>query len=266
MRAVLFAVVVALGFSGGAEARDICTLVADAASREVLVEDGDCRSRVTPASTFKMVLAVMAYDAGIITSAHEPKLPFKEGYADWGGKAWRQDTDPAMWMANSTVWYSQRLAERLGADVLTRYAKSFGYGNADFSGDAGKNNGLERSWISSSLQVSPMEQAGFVAALVNGKLPVSAEAMRGAMGLVVQGGESDGWVLNGKTGSAFPRKADGNFDRARGWGWYVGWAEKGDRRVVFVRLAQDEARNEVSGGLRARDALVADWAELAARF
>jgi len=245
--------------SAPAEARDICTLVADAASRTVLLQEGDCETRVTPASTFKMALAVMAYDAGVITSAQEPKLPFKQGYADWGGDAWRQDTDPTMWMANSTVWYSQRLAERLGADTLTDYAQKFGYGNADFSGDPGKGNGLERAWISSSLQISPLEQAAFIAGLVEDTLPVSPGVSEGAMELVEQGGSAKGWALRGKTGSAYPRLADGTLDRAHGWGWYVGWAEKGDRRLVFVRLAQDEARQQVSGGLRARDKLVADW-------
>ena len=268
MRLVFAAAVLAgfLGVSGAAQARDLCTVVADAATRTVLIQDGDCETRVTPASTFKVALAVMGYDAGIITSAHAPKLPFKEGYPDWMGEAWRQDTDPTMWMVNSTVWYSQRLTEMLGAETLTSYAQNLGYGNADFSGDPGKNNGLERAWISSSLKISPLEQAGFMAALVEGTLPVSQAAMVGARELVQIGGEVDGWVLRGKTGSAFPRKADGNFDRARGWAWYVGWAEKGDRRLVFVRLAQDEQRETVSGGLRAREALVADWAELVAGF
>ena len=259
--------VVALAFGAyGAPARDICTLIAEPASRAVLHQDGDCETRVTPASTFKVALAVMAWDAGIITSPHEPKLEFKEGYAEWGGDNWRQDTDPAMWMDYSTVWYSQRLAGRLGAAGLTDYGQKLGYGNADFSGDPGKDNGLERSWISSSLKISPLEQAGFIAAMVEGKLPLSQAAMAGAMSIVQQGGTADGWVLNGKTGSAYPRKADGNFDRSQGWGWYVGWAEKDGRRLVFVRLAQDEERHEVSGGLRARDALIADWPDLVAKL
>ncbi|PXA98458.1 class D beta-lactamase [Nostoc sp. 3335mG] len=263
VRPYMFAAALAgvLAVSVPAQARDICTLIADAATRTVLHQEGDCETRVTPASTFKVALAVMAYDAGIVISAHEPKLPFKEGYADWIA-TWRQDTDPSMWMENSVVWYSQRLTEMLGAEKLTAYAQKFGYGNADFSGDPGKNNGLGRSWISSSLKISPLEQAGFVAALVDGKLPTSPVAMAGAMELVQQGGVSEGWALRGKTGSAFPRLADGNFDRARGWGWFVGWAEKDERRLVFVRLTQDEERHAVSGGLRARDALLADWAAL----
>ncbi len=241
-----------------AQAGTICTLLADAKSRAVLLAEGDCETRVTPASTFKIPLAVMAFDAGIITSAHEPKLPFRQGYADWIA-AWRQDTDPLMWMHHSNVWYSQRLTEQLGAEKLADYARSFNYGNADFSGDAGRDNGLERSWISSSLKISPVEQAGFVAALVERQLPVSLRAIDGAIGLLESPGTADGWQMWGKTGSAYPRRADGSFDYARGWGWYVGWAERAGRQVVFVRLSQDEQRHEVSGGLRARDALMREW-------
>lgn len=247
-----------------AQARIICTLLAEAETRAVLLAEGDCESRVTPASTFKLPLAVMAFDAGIIISPQEPKLPFKEGYSDWVA-AWRQDTDPLMWMHYSNVWYSQRLTEQLGADRLTSYAQGFGYGNTDFSGDPGRNNGLERSWISSSLKISPLEQAGFVAALLARQLPVDGRAVSGALSLLESPGEADGWQVWGKTGSAYPRRADYSFDYAKGWGWYVGWAEKSGRRVVFVRLNQDEQRHQVSGGLRARDALMHEWPALVQR-
>ena len=251
-------------FASGAQAAPICTLVADPVSRTVLLSEGDCESRVTPASTFKVPLAVMAFDAGIVTSAREPKYPFKEGYPDWIG-SWRQDTDPTTWMHNSNVWYSQRLTEQIGADRLAGYARSFGYGNADFSGDPGRNNGLERAWISSSLRVSPLEQAGFIAALTEGQLPVSATTTAGALSLLESPGEADGWQVWGKTGSAYPRRADYSLDYARGWGWYVGWAERNGRRVVFVRLTQDDERHDVSGGLRARDGLMAEWPDIAIR-
>lgn len=264
-RTILSALVIGvMSVAGSAPtlARDLCTLIADAPSRAVIYQEGDCQTRVTPASTFKTPLAAMAFDAGILTSAQAPVLPFKPGYADWGGAAWQQDTDPQMWMANSNVWYSQRLAEMLGAERLARYARDFGFGNADFSGDPGQNNGLERAWISSSLRVSPMEQAGFVAALIEGKLPISPAAHAGTLSVVQKAGSVSGWDIFGKTGSAYPRQHNGQFDRARGWGWFVGWAQKDGRRVVFARLAQDTQREAVSGGLRARDALLRDWPDL----
>lgn len=247
-----------------ARAATICTLIADAKSREVLLSEGDCESRATPASTFKLALAVMGFDAGVLQSAHAPMLPFREGYPDWIA-TWRQDTDPAMWIRNSTVWYSQRITEALGAETLGTYAKNFGYGNADFAGDPGFDNGLERAWISSSLQVSPLEQAGFLAALVEGQLPVSEAAMTATIAITEPAEPVENWQIRGKTGSAYPRNADRSFDYASGWGWYVGWAEQGGKRLVFAILAQDEERHEVSGGLRARDALLAEWPDIVAR-
>jgi beta-lactamase class D len=247
-----------------AQAATICTLVAEPQTRTVLLAEGDCQSRATPASTFKIALAVMGFEAGFLQSAHAPVLPFRQGYPDWID-TWKQDTDPTMWIRHSNVWYSQRITEALGAERLAAYARSFGYGNADFSGDPGYDNGLERAWISSSLQVSPLEQAGFLAALIEGQLPVSGATMTKALGLVETAGSVEGWTIRGKTGSAYPRNADRSFDYARGWGWYVGWADKDGQRLVFARLVQDEARHAISGGLRARDAVLAEWPDILRR-
>ncbi|SEQ62278.1 beta-lactamase class D [Devosia sp. YR412] len=254
-----------LTFAAPARAETLCTLIADAGAGQLLHEQGaGCDTPTTPASTYKIPLAVMGFDSGMLTDAHNPALPFVEGYADWGGAEWRQTTDPLAWMDYSVVWYSQAIARTLGAEQLTRYATAFDYGNADFSGDPGNDNGLERSWISSSLKLTPRQQLAFMARLVNRQLPVSAHAMETTLS-ILQRREVDGWQVLGKTGSAFPRQADGNFDRARGWGWYVGTASKGDQTLVFVRLDQDEARNVVSGGLRARDAFLLELPRLIGR-
>lgn len=246
-----------------AAAKTLCTLVATPDGRMVL-EAGDCASRVTPASTFKVPLAVMGFDAGFLKAPHDPVLAFKDGYVDWRPE-WKQPTDPTRWLRYSVVWYSQQITHALGADALHRYAAAFDYGNADLSGDAGKDNGLDRSWIASSLQVSPREQVAFLSKLVAGALPVSARSME-LTRAIVETREADGWTVHGKTGAAFPRRADGGFDRAHGWGWYVGWAEKGGDTYVFARLIGDEAANKVPAGFRARDAFLADWPDMAKGF
>lgn len=247
------------------QAATLCTLIADADTGAVLIETGPgCDTPTTPASTFKVPLALMGFDSGLLTDAHEPALPFVEGYADWGGSDWRQTTDPLRWMDHSVVWYSQVVARELGAGKLGDYAHAFGYGNADFSGDAGADNGLERSWISSSLKLTPRQQLTFMSRFVTGQLPVSRHATEATMSIMQRRETPDGWQFIGKTGSAFPRHADGSFDRERGWGWYIGLARRGEQALVFVRLDQDESRQPVSGGLRARDALLDHWPALIA--
>ena len=261
----LLTVLACLSLALPAQGATLCTLVADSRTGAILIEEGaGCDTPTTPASTFKVPLAVMGFDAGFLADAHHPALPFVEGYADWGGDEWRQTTDPLRWMDYSVVWYSQTITRALGAARLADYARAFDYGNVDFTGDPGAGNGLERSWISSSLKLTPRQQLAFMSRLVNRQLPVKAHAMETTLS-IMQKREVDGWQLVGKTGSAFPRRADFSFDRARGWGWYVGAASNGDQTLVFVRLIQDEGRQARSGGLRARDAFVAEWPDLMAR-
>jgi len=244
-----------------AQARPVCMIVAST-SGTILHEDGDCRTRVTPASTFKLPLSLIGFDSGFLKDAQDPVLTYRKGDPDWGGKAWTQPNDPASWLRHSVVWYSQRITRALGTAELTRYAASFDYGNADMSGDPGKDNGLERSWIASSLKISPVEQVLFLGKLIERRLPVAANAIDQTIA-IVESQTAGGWTVSGKTGTAYPRKADGSFDRARAWGWYVGWARRDGRTLVFARLDQDETQQSVSGGLRARDALLGEWEAIA---
>lgn len=263
MRAHLLALALLLiPAAARAEPQTLCTLITEAATGAVLLEEGDCHSRTTPASTFKIPLAVMAYDAGLLTGAGTPVMSFRPGDPDWGGASWRRDTTPADWMRHSVVWYSQRLTHAMGADRLARYARAFGYGNADVSGDPGFGNGLDRAWIASSLHISPHEQAAFLRALVQGTLPAAPQAMQQARALVERQ-QVGGWEMHGKTGAAYPRRADRSFDYARGWGWYVGWATQGGRTLVFVRLTQAQGRSEASPGHLTRESLLQDWPVLA---
>ncbi|WP_377297316.1 class D beta-lactamase [Rhizobium sp. SGZ-381] len=267
MRLVLsgFFVSTLLAAAMPAAASDICTIVADAKSGAVFLREGRCAERVTPASTFKLPLSVMAFDAGILKDQHTPSFSYQQGDPAWGGEAWKQPTDAQRWLKYSVVWFSQRLTQRLGAETLHRYAQGFGYGNADFSGDAGKNNGLERAWISSSLKISPDEQVAFLKKFVNRTLPVSPQAMEMTEKAAERFELKDSWIAHGKTGMAYPRKADWTFDEARPWGWFVGWAQKNGRTVVFAKLVQDERKLATSPSARARDALFETLPGLLAR-
>lgn len=262
MRAFLLSLTLLVAAPALAGPVTLCTLITEAATGAVLLEEGDCHSRTTPASTFKIPLAVMGFDAGLLTDTQTPVMSFRPGDPDWGGANWTRDTTPADWMRYSVVWYSQRLTHAMGAEALARYAQAFGYGNADVSGDPGFGNGLDRAWIGSSLQISPHEQATFLRALVQGTLPAAPQATEQARALVERQ-QVDAWQIRGKTGAAYPRRADRSFDYARGWGWYVGWATREERTLVFVRLTQAQGRSQTSPGLLTRNSLLRDWPALA---
>lgn len=243
--------------AGAAAADNVCTVLADASTGAVLKQEGGCDHRVPPASTFKIPIALMGYDSGFLKDQHNPKLPFKKGYPDWN-KAWRTDIDPAAWMKESVVWYSQQVTQALGKQKFAGYAEAFGYGNADVSGDKGKDNGLTRAWLSSSLRISPLEQIDFLTKVVNRKLPVSAHAYEMTEAILTEYELPNGWTARGKTGAGFPVKADGTPDRQKPFGWYVGWAKKGDRTVVFARLKENSKPQKMSPGLGVRDELLKD--------
>lgn len=243
--------------SARAETQVVCTIVADAHSGEVLKEEGACDTRATAASTFKLPISLMGYDAGILKDAHHPVWPFKQGYPDWRA-VWKSDTDPAKWMKESVVWYSQQITARLGAERFAAYVRDFGYGNADVSGDPGQNNGLTRAWLTSSLEISPREQAAFLGRMVRRELGVTTAAYGMTAELAKIGQQPGGWTVYGKTGSGPSKNADGAKSSARPWGWFVGWATKGERTVVFARLTRDTSKPAQPSGPAARDAVLAD--------
>jgi beta-lactamase class D len=240
--------------TASAQAKVVCTVIADAGTGSVLMEQGDCRTRVTPASTFKVALSVMGYDAGFLKDDHSPVLQYKKGDVDWGGENWRQPTDPARWLEYSVVWYSQRITHAIGAQRLQQYVRDFGYGNADVSGDAGQDNGLDRSWIGSSLKISPVEQVAFLRKLVRRELPVSASAFDMTSRIVMSHDLPNGWRVHGKTGSGTPKPPERKSGHAVGW--FVGWMTKGDRTLVFARLTRDEKPMPGTAGVRAREAFL----------
>jgi bla regulator protein blaR1 len=234
-----------------------CTELVDAASGKLLVREGQCDRRMPPMSTFKIAISLMGYDSGVLVDEHAPNLPFKEGYVDWRPE-WRMPTDPTAWLQKSVVWYSQQVTAMIGEDRYKNYVKRFNYGNQDVSGEPGKHDGLAYAWLNSSLQISPDEQAFFLRNLVNRKLGVSAKAYDMTARLLRLKPLENGWDIYGKTGAGSPRLPDGSSDSAHAFGWFAGWATKGQRTVVFVRLGQDEQEQPGSAGWRVRDALLRD--------
>jgi beta-lactamase class D len=160
------------------------------------------------------------------------------------------------------VWYSREITRRLGAERFKDYADRFDYGNRDLSGDPGQNNGLSNAWLSSSLQISPAEQVAFVRKLLSHELPASARALDQTIAVLPQFTLADGWTAHGKTGTGFQAGPDGRPDKDRQFGWFVGWAQKGERKVVFARLIKDDDEIDEAAGFRARDSLLADLPEL----
>jgi beta-lactamase class D len=255
--ALLF--VAATSFATTAAHADVtCSLLIEAASGKEVLREGDCDKAVTPASTFKVPLAVMGFDAGILVDADHPAWDFQPGFADWM-ENWKTTVTPRYWLDKSVVWYSQELTKKLGVEKFRGYVEAFDYGNKDVSGNPGKDDGLTQAWLRSSLKITPRQEAAFLSKLVNRALPVSRAAMDMTDAAMPQTALADGWVAKGKTGTSFLSDADGSPDAdKRQLGWYVGWAEKNGRKIVFVRLVEDRKKQKAFAGMRAKQGTL-EW-------
>ncbi|KVS23270.1 class D beta-lactamase [Burkholderia cepacia] len=259
-RRALFTLVAGLLAAATSHAHPVCTVVADAATGQMLVQQGDCATRVTPASTFKVAISLMGFDAGVLKDAHTPTLEFHTGYPDWGGAPWREPTDPARWMKLSVFWYSQQVTQALGQARFQQYTSAFGYGNADATSPQGELNGVMGAWVNSSLRISPLEQVGFMRKIANRTLPVSAHAYDMTERITLIDTRPGGWIVHGKTGTGSPGR---KYDASHAYGWFVGWAAKGPRTLAFAYLIQDDERQTPNAGLRARDTFLATLPALA---
>ena len=218
---------------------------------KVLKSEGDCEKRYAPMSTFKIPLSLIGFDSGILVDEMHPVWPFKEGYVDWR-EGWKQDQTPKSWMKESCVWYSQVLTKQLGTKKFQEYVTKFDYGNKDLSGDKGQNNGLTNAWLSSSLQISSAEQVAFLQKMLAGKLPVKPHAVLITKNILFVEDLKNGWKFYGKTGMGSLLNADGTKNPDLYHGWFIGWIEKGDRRIIFSNHIEDDKKEEIAAPLRAK--------------
>lgn len=62
-------------------ADDKCFIATE--NNKVIKQEGNCKSRYAPCSTFKIAISLMAYNEGFLIDETHPELPFKKGYVDW---------------------------------------------------------------------------------------------------------------------------------------------------------------------------------------
>jgi beta-lactamase class D len=234
------------------QAKPVCTLISNVQNASFIKQEGNCDEQVTPASTFKLALSLMGFDSGYLVDETLPALPFHEGYVA-RLDSWKATTNPRYWIENSVVWFSQQITEWLGKDRFQHYVSAFQYGNQDLSGDSGKNNGLTRAWLSSSLKISPKEQINFLNRLIKRELPVSPHAFELTERISLVTTLANGWEVHGKTGSGQVTIAEGT---QADTGWFIGWAKKDAKAITFAYRIVDEQKESTFPGARAKAAFL----------
>lgn len=228
---------------------DSCFIVKE--KDHVLKNEGDGKIRYAPCSTFKIALAVMGYDAGILKDEIHPTWPFKPDYEAFLD-AWKDDQNPTSWIKNSCVWYSQILTRKLGMKKFQAYVKAFDYGNQNLSGDKNKDNRLTHAWLSSSLEISAEEQMVFLEKLISNTLPVSIYAQTMTKNCMYLKDLLNGWKLYGKTGNGMLKDKNGHKTDLQ-HGWFIGYAKKGHRHILFVSHITDNKKQNTFASLRVKN-------------
>lgn len=230
------------------QGRDACFLLYDMKTDTLAAHynDSRCAERVSPCSTFKVPLSLMAFDAGLLK---DESTVIRWDGTTYSRDAWNRDQTSRSWMADSVVWVSQRLTAQLGMKRVKRYLAGLDFGNRDMSG------GLTRAWLMSSLEVSPEEELRFWRKLWRDQLPVSKHALELTKKITLIGTSPAGWTLHGKTGSGSIGETSPNDDTGLQLGWFVGHVARGDREYVFATNFADRERGVTSGpaGWTARD-------------
>lgn len=182
-----------------------------------------------PASTFKIVNALVALEAAVV---HDTGHVLR-----WDGvkrevPLWNSDLSMNEAFRSSAVWYFVEIGKMNGRERLQRAMRESGYGNADAGGS-------DQFWLDGPLRISADGQVAFLSRLLAGKTPFSARyrGLVARMMLLEQASTDSGpcepWALYGKTGLALKGGADGA-ELGAPVGWLVGWAERNGEQYPYA--------------------------------
>jgi beta-lactamase class D len=228
---------------------DACFLLVDMRTGKPAVEYNEkrCARRFSPCSSFKIPLALMAFDAGLLKDENT--------VLKWDGvkreyDEWNRDQTPKTWLRNSPLWVSQQLTPELGMAKVKKYLKEFNYGNQDMSG------GLKTAWLAytgRTLKISADEQIAFLDRFWRGQLALSPKAVELTKKSIYAIESSSGTVIHGKTGSGDLEAPE--IHNGKQLGWFVGHLQQGNREYLFAVNFSDLKRpaNTGPGGMRARE-------------
>nr|AIA11823.1 ClassD_beta_lactamase [uncultured bacterium] len=166
-----------------------------------------CAQRFIPASTFKIFNSLVALETKAI--------PDENYVIKWDGvlrnvPAWNHDQTMTEAIKNSTVWYYQEVARKIGEERMQQWLNLVHYGNRQMGST------IDSFWLNGDLRISADEQIEFLKNLYTYQLPFSKRSMEIVKKILVRQ-DSLGYKLSFKTGLAI--------QDTTAIGWNVGYIE-----------------------------------------
>jgi beta-lactamase class D len=166
-------------------------------------------SSFTPASTFKIVNALVGLETGKIV---DEKMTID---IDSIGPV-RMDSA----FKQSVVPYFREVARRIGKDTMQHWLDSLQYGNKKMA------TAVDSFWLNNSLLVTPDEQLGLVKKLYFGQLPFQKRTQEIVKKVMLQTANTQ-YAISYKTGLGYKKNG-------QGIAWVVGWIEENKHPYFFV--------------------------------
>lgn len=183
-------------------------------------------TRVTPASTFKIVNSLIGLETGRIT---DENMVIK-----WDGikrykEEWNKDNSMKEAFKVSSVPYYQEVARRIGRDTMKNWIDTLSYGNKNMEGP------IDSFWLNNKLKISPDEQLGMLKRLYFDQLPFRKSTQEIVRGVMLQE-ENTNYTLSYKTGWGFD-------EQKNALGWLIGWIEENRHVYFFVTLLKSKDKD-----------------------
>ena len=201
------------------------TLIADARTGALVAGHAERVDRpLIPASTFKIISALVALETGVIADA-QAVIPWDSVTRD--RPEINRDLDLQTAFRLSAVPHFQSLVRRIGPVRMQHALDTIGYGNRNIGG------GIDQFWLTGALRISPRGQVAVLTRLLHDDLPVSHRSMAIVRAMMVNEATAS-YTIRAKTGLTTPPGSETV-------GWWVGWVERGPVVHVFATALEAAA-------------------------
>lgn len=178
---------------------------------------GRAEIQFTPASTFKIPNSLIALQEKVIADENEV---IKWDGVDRKNPNWNQDQTLKSAFKNSTVWFYQELARRVGTkEKYEEWLEKIRYGNMK------TGSKVDDFWLQGDIAISPYEQIDFLRRFQSNNLPFDQSVMDKVKSIMLFE-EGDGYKIYAKTGWSMRVQPS--------VGWFVGFVETNHNVYFFV--------------------------------
>ncbi len=181
------------------------------------LDSSQLKSKYVVASTFKIFNSLVSLETGVVKDENE--ILKWDSVTRWVGN-WNHDQGMKEAFANSTVWFYQECARRVGENKMKNWLVKANYGASDIS------KGIDQFWLNPGFELSPLQQIDFLIRLQKNDLPFSQRSMDIVKNIMVRTDVENPDTIHAKTGWFK--------DETSNTGWYVGWVERNNVPVFFA--------------------------------